>query len=249
MDELGVCVWRLGLDLLEANSDLSFWENCIPEKMKYEYIEFSEINNIIADCVCIENIVGKILFSCKEIVKFIGFFHPEKDNVAKRGNHGALPCSGDDYTIISPLWFQRMIESFGFEIDVINKSGDKTEFFVKRMPMLKFEDGKNFSDYSENTIINVPFSHQHFERHYNLHKRRLIVGRTPEGWWDRTMYLVFNFKPWLFQPIQWCLDCGIQSQGSHRIEAARILCLESIDVRIMRHWWPGNCQREDWREA
>jgi hypothetical protein len=135
------------------------------------------------------------------------------------------------------LRVERWLETVQF-VPVKNYIDEKTGREIveaRRMPFYILEEGKKPTDYPYHSVVSLPLSYYE-DTFFALVKR---IKKT-RGFWGKeedVKKYIANFKPWLYHPTQFCLTCGHQHGGAHRLYMAKLMGHKRKEVVIYRCWW------------
>lgn len=135
------------------------------------------------------------------------------------------------------LRIQRWLNTMQFVVvDNYTEEGTGREIITaKRMPKFTIEEGKVPVDYPYHSVVRLPLSF-YDDTFFALIKK---IKKT-RGFWGKeedVKKYVANYTDWKFHPTQFCLTCGHQHGGAHRLYASRLMGREFHDVVIYRCWW------------
>jgi len=190
-----------------------------------------------------EDMLAKICFICGDRLELALNAHPAK---SKMENLGFGEKEGDQFYGISVLRMRRLLNFNGFNLTRKTRTGpEEVTFYAKRMPYYVWEDERReLWEYGENVVVEVPVDHPQFDPFW---ERWDMFSRYDYPVWRRyrarVNQIANHFKPWLWQPLWYCIICKRQHQGGHRLHVARKKGFPTIRYWMMRHFWDYPKQR------
>lgn len=175
--------------------------------------------------------LGKVCYVTKKKLRIE--LRVNESNIGERP-FGAPLVADNGLTLLTTLRVKIMLghQSFLIKEQTYTENG-MMKVVATRMSEVDWDGAQPLWKYPEDTIVKTPLYYPQFINTF----RRIDDHGIDWGKWKKVNQLIDDFKIWLFAPIYYCITCGKQHQGAHRIAVARELGMSTIRVRIIRCWW------------
>lgn len=204
---------------------------------RYEQVECrGALHFFLPNAGLFDEMVAKICYICNSelVIETSGY---TSKNKMERNGFGDIP--GGPTKGVSTLRMQRLLQFNGFKLHSIQRTdGDELLFRATRMLEVKWDGVMELREYYTDRIVEVPLDHSHLDKFW---KRWELFSKYDYPVWTRyrkrVNYIVNNFKPWMWQPLWYCVKCGRQHQGGHRLHVAKKMGFKTVKYWMMKHFW------------
>ncbi len=183
-----------------------------------------------------DEMVAKICYICDDelVIEMSGYVSKGR---MERNGFGDIPSSPTKG--VSTLRMERLLQFNGFKLESRQLTdGNEILFQAKRMPEVKWDGVMALREYYKDRVVEVPLDHPSLDLFW---ERWAMFSKYEYPVWTRyrkrVNTIVNNFKPWMWQPLWYCVKCGRQHQGGHRLHVAKKLGFKTIRYWMMEHFW------------
>jgi len=213
------------------------------DRGQYETVEcIGALHNFLPDYGWFDEMVAKVCFLCSKDLVIETNSYVSKSKMERNG-FGDLPVSPDKG--VSTLRMERLLQFNGFKLISRSKvGGSAIRFEASRMPYIEWDGVMDLWEYYPNRVVEVSIDHPSLDNFW--HRWDLFSKYEYPVWVKyraRVDHIVNNFKPWLWQPLWYCVKCKRQHQGGHRLHVAKKMGFKTIKYWMMEHFWDTPKQR------
>ena len=214
------------------------------DRRKYGRVECrGALHFYLPNSMMFDEMLAKVCYICDDELLIEVSSYVSKNEMERNG-FGDLP--GGPTKGVSTLRMERLLQFNGFKL--LSKQltdGGEALFQAKRMPEIEWDGVKDLWAYPEDVVVEVPLDHPSLDSFW---KRWALFSKYDYPVWTkykaRVKHIINNFKPWMWQPLWYCVECERQHQGGHRLHVAKQTGRKTVKYWMMHHFWNAPKQRD-----